>query len=226
MRAMTVSVAVALPAVAAAQSVVIPNANEVDPGPSNQAFPFNQGDMRYQQLYAADQFMGLSGLIDSFEYRVDESTGGPFGPSAITAQIWFGYSDLDPTELTEVFDDNFSSTPVLVFDGVLMLSSAGTGEFDIVIDVDDVFNYNGVDNLLMEIKVFGAAVTTQFDAAGLGLGIGGTEWTDRLWALGVNSTTGSLAGDDGMVTRFTFVPAPGAGAIALLGVALATRRRR
>jgi len=191
-------------AVAGPDTVVIPNVNEIDPGPSNQAFPWNQGNMRYQQLYAADQFGGLTGVIDAFAYRVDESSGSPFGPVTIVAQIWFGYSDLDPTELTTTFDENFSGAKTLVHDGPVVLSSAGDGSFDIVVDVDDEFDYDGNSNLLMEIRIPGSAFTTQFDAAGTGLGQGGTPWTDRLWAIGADSLTGSLGGDDGMVTQFIF----------------------
>jgi hypothetical protein len=55
----------------------------------------------------------------------------------------------------------------------------------------------------VDIKVFGPAVTSQFDAAGTGFGQGGTLWTDRVWAIDVNATTGSSDGDDGYVTQFT-----------------------
>ena len=78
--------------------------------------------------------------------------------------------------------------------------------------------------LLMDIKIFNGATSAQFDAAGLGLGQGGTEWTDRLWAIGVNSNTGSQAGDDGMVTQFSI---PGPASLGLIGLAgLFGRRRR
>lgn len=187
-----------------ADTVVIPNVNENEPGPSNQAFPFNQGNMRYQQVFARDQFGGLTGVVESFAYRVDESAGDPFGPSPVTAQIWFAHTDAEPRFLSDTFDDNMGPDKTLVFDGQLQLQSAGGGAFDIIIDVEDDFIYDGGSNFIMEIKVFGGASTTQFDAAGIGLGEGGTEWTDRLWAVGnPNSPTGSSGGDDGMVTQFT-----------------------
>ena len=65
----------ALPAMAA--TVVVPNINANQPGPSNNAFPFNNGQMRYQQIYAADQMGGLSGPVTQIAYRIDESTGNP-----------------------------------------------------------------------------------------------------------------------------------------------------
>jgi hypothetical protein len=185
-------------------SVVIPNVNAELDAPSNQSFPWDTGFMRYQQLYGADQFGGLSGVIDAFAYRLDESFGQPFGPVNISAKIWFGYSDLDPTELTETFDDNISCCKTLVYDGVVTLQSAGAPDFDIIVDVDDVFDYDGTSNLIMEIILPGNAGNSAFDSAGTGLGQGGTPWTDRLWALDPNAQTGSLGGDDGMVTKFIF----------------------
>jgi len=189
-----------VPAVAA-DLVVIPNINKEQPGPSNQAYPFNQGNMRYQQVYAKDQFQGLTGIVESFAYRIDESSGNPFPPANINTQIWFSHTDAGPKNLSDTFDDNMGHDKTLVFDGNLVLSSNGAG-FDIVVDVDDVFSYTGQKNLIMEIKVLGPARTTQFDAAGLGLGHGGTDWTDRLWATSPNAPTGSQGGDDGMVTQF------------------------
>lgn len=207
-----------------AQTVVIPNVNANQAGPSNQAFPWNQGDMRYQQVYAADQFGGLSGIIQSFTYRVDEQFGGAFQSSPINCEIRFSTTSASPNNMNLTFAQNIGPDETLVWSGPLTLKSAGNWQvFDIVVDVNDVFNYDPTKgNLLMDIKVFGSAVTTQFDAAGTGLGQGGTPWTDRVWALGVNSVSGSSNGDDGMVTQFT-IPEP-ASALMLLALALLRRR--
>ncbi|MEE9131093.1 MAG: hypothetical protein V3T84_13825 [Phycisphaerales bacterium] len=183
--------------------VVIPNINERKPGPSNQAFPFNQGNMRYQQVYAMDQFQGLVGIVTQFAYRVDEDVDKPFDSGPIDTQIWLSHTEAGPNNMSNVFDDNSGPDETLVFDGNLFLSSDGTGDFDIIVDIEDVFLYTGDGNLLIEIKVFGSAGTAQFDAAGLGLGQGGTQWTDRVWAFDPNANTGSQGGDDGMVTSIT-----------------------
>jgi hypothetical protein len=190
-------------ATARSDTVVVPNVNEQQPGPSNNAFPFNQGDMRYQQVYAADQFQGLTGLVTQIAYRVDEFAGGAFTSNPIDTEIRLSTTTAEPTNLSETFADNIGPDETLVFDGPLTLSSDGTGSFDITIDVTDTFVYDGTGNLLVDIKVFGPAVSTQFDSAGTGLGTGGTPWTDRLWAFGVQSLTGSSEGDDGYVTQFT-----------------------
>jgi hypothetical protein len=192
----------------APDSVVIPNINETTPGPSNQAFPFNEGNMRYLQVFAADQFAGLAGVVTQFAYRVDEGTGEPFNAAGIDTEIRLSHTSVIPTGMSLSFADNVGPDETIVFDGLLFLQSDGSGAFDIVVDIDDVFVYNGIDNLLIEIKVFGPADTTQFDAAGTGLAEGGTPWTDRVWSTsGPDAATGSSGGDDGMVTQFTFAPA-------------------
>ena len=193
----------ALPSMA--NPVVIPNVNETDPGPSNQAFPYNQGMMRVQQVFAMDQFQGETGTITQIAFRVDESAGYPFGPSTpIDTEVRLCHTTAQPTAMSLNFADNYGADVTLVYDGALVLSSAGWPFFDIVIDLDPVFVYNGAQNLLVEYKVFSPAYTTQFDAAGTGLGEGGTLWTDRVWAFDPNAVSGSSDGDDGYVTQITF----------------------
>ena len=192
---------------AMATTVVIPNINTNTPGPSNNAFPYNQGQMRVQQVFARDQFQGLSGPITQIAFRIDESAGSPFTSGPIDTEVRLSYTTVVPTAMNLNFAANITSPQTLVYDGLLNLSSAGTG-FDIVINVDPIFNYNGTQNLLVEYKVFGPAVTTQFDAAGTGIGQGGTPWVDRVWAVGdPNAVSGSSDGDDGYVTQFTIAAA-------------------
>lgn len=192
---------------AMATTVVIPNVNTNTPGPSNQAFPYNQGQMRVQQVFARDQFASLTGPITQIAFRVDESAGSPFTSGPIDTEVRLCHTNVAPTAMNLNFAANYGSDVTLVYDGLLNLSSAGTG-FDIVINVNPIFNYNGSQNLLVEYKVFGSAVTTQFDAAGTGLGEGGTPWVDRVWALGdPNAVSGSSDGDDGYVTQFTIAAA-------------------
>jgi len=193
-----------LPAMSA--TVVVPNVNTNTPGPSNQAFPFNTGDMRYQQVFAANQLGGLVGPVTKIAYRVDENpdAGHPFTSNQIDTEIRLCHTNAAPNAMSTTFANNLGGDVTLVFDGLLTLSSAGNPNlFDIVIDINDNFIYNGSQNLLVDIKVFNFAKTTQFDSAGTGIGEGGTPWTDRVWAFGVNSAIGSSNGDDGMVTQLT-----------------------
>ena len=186
---------------ASAGTVVIPNINENTPGPSNQAFPYNQGVMRVQQVFSASQFQGMSGVITQIAFRIDEGTGAPFTSGPIDTEVRLCHTNVQPTAMSLTFASNYGSDVTLVYDGFLLLSSTGVG-FDISLDVAPIFVYNGTQNLLVEYKVFGPASTTQFDAAGTSIGEGGTPWVDRLWAGGPNAVTGVSDGDDGYVTRF------------------------
>jgi hypothetical protein len=192
---------------ALATTVVIPNVNQNSPGPSNNAFPFNSGGMRVQQVFARDQFQGLTGTITQIAFRVDESFGGPFNSAPIDTEVRLCHTNVAPTAMNLNFAANYGGDVTLVYDGPLTLSSAGGGLFDIVINVNPIFNYNGTQNLLVEYKVFSAAATTQFDTAGTGYGEGGTLWVDRLWAFGAEAASGSSDGDDGYVTQFTLAAA-------------------
>jgi hypothetical protein len=188
---------------AGAAEVVIPNVNESTPGPSNQAFPYNQGVMRVQQVLDASQLGGLVGAVTKIAFRVDEEFGTPFNMSGIDTEVRLSHTNVEPTAMSLTFADNYGPDVTLVYDGLLTLSSDGSGAFDIVIDIGDAFIYNGTQNLLVEYKVFNSSFTTQFDAAGTGYGEGGTPWIDRVWAFDPNATTGSSDGDDGYVTQLT-----------------------
>jgi hypothetical protein len=210
--------------------IVVPNINAANPGPSNQGFPFNTGDMRYQQVFAAGQFGGQSGFITGWSYRVDESAGGAFGSTSVNMDIWLSHTTMIPQGLSTTFDNNHGGDKTLVFSGSMNISSAGNPSFfDVFIDVNDTFFYNGTGNLILEIKKYNSTATTQLDAAGTGLGSGGTAWTDRLWAAGAGSLTGSSEGDDGMVTQFHINPVPEPGTMVAVGAgiaAFAARKRR
>ncbi len=191
--------------------VYIPNMNENTPGASNNAFPFNgSSPMRVQQVFAAGEFAGRGGVVTHLAFRIDESAGNAFNASGIQTEIRLCHTTVQPTQMSTTFADNLGNDVTLVFNGPLSLSSSGNG-FDIVIDIDDVFTYDGNRNLLVEYKVRSNANTTQFDSAGTGLGEGGLPMIDRLWAFGADAVTGSSVGDDGYVTRITL----GAGGLSL-----------
>ena len=44
-------------------------------GDSNDGFPYSCGPQRYQQVYEASHFDGISGVIDQIRYRVNGGSG-------------------------------------------------------------------------------------------------------------------------------------------------------
>lgn len=212
-----------------AATVVVPSVNENSFGLSNGGFPFGLGVMRYQQVFAASQFGGVSGFIDKFAYRPDEGVGQAFAPMDVNCQIWFSTTQKNPQGLDLVFDNNQGADKTLVFSGNMRISSAGNPYlFDVVFDVNNNFFYNGRDNLLMEVKVFAPAYgMSQLDSvATTPLGDGGTPWTSRLYAFGTDAPSGSTVGDDGMVTQFTFIPEPQIATLLVVGVGSCVLLRR
>src|SRR5262249_52316075 len=171
-------------------------------------FPFHLSafgipSMRYQQIYGASQF-STGGVIDKIRFRKDVN-GGNFSTSNINVKINLSYSATSPTAPSTVFANNVGSGVVTVFDGLLSLSSTGTGTprpFDIVIDVANLFNYNPAQgNLLVDIFMRSSPVTTFFDAVGPSQNV-----TSRIFSSpSVNDTTGQ-AFISGLVTRFDFAP--------------------
>lgn len=230
MRTLTIAALVAASTLSFGLDIVVPNVNAANPGPSNQGFPFNAGGgFHYMQVFAASEFNGAIGSIKGFSYRVDESAGNAFGPTTINCDIWFSHTTKAPQGLDTTFANNHGGDKTLVHSGNIVVSSAGNSNvFDIYFDVSDVFVYNGTGNLLMEVVVHSGNITAQFDAAGTGLGLGGTAWTDRLWSFGANAVTGSSEGDDGMVTMFhmNVVPEPASLSALALGLVPFLRRRR
>ena len=194
-------------------NTVVPNANTNTSGGSSNSFPFNLGtgtpSMRYQQIYSHTQFAS-GGVINAISFR--RPVGGPtFSTSGINVQIDIGYAATTVATVSPTFASNRGSGMVTVFNGLLSLSSNGTGTptnpFDIVINVASLFNYNPAQgDLLVDIFMFNNLTTTPFDSVSSGLGA-----TARVFSTsgtnGVISTSGTAA-QSGLVTSFGFVTTP------------------
>jgi hypothetical protein len=61
---------------ASAETIVAPGDLEFVEGNSNNCYPYICGPQRYQQVYEASHFGGISGVIDQIRYRVDGGSGG------------------------------------------------------------------------------------------------------------------------------------------------------
>ncbi|MHC4642535.1 MAG: DUF7901 domain-containing protein [Planctomycetota bacterium] len=188
------------------ECVVVPNANTTVEGDTRNAWPFNlawafdtSSSMRYQQIYDAAE-VGQSGKITEIRFRPDDAFGDPFGPNDMDCEIFLGYSANPVSSPSEWFANNIGPGYVKVFDGTLTLSSAASGgpprNFDIVVDVDDVFTYNpAMGPLLLDIKMLTKSDTTMIDAAGSTVS---QNATTRIFS----SHTGSVNDPCGIVNYF------------------------
>jgi len=193
---------------------VVPNAFESTEAPSNNSFPFSASPARYQQLYTASE-LGGSGIIDKIAFRLDEIVVGPgFSDQPVDLEVCLSHVSYGPDDLafTTTFTNNVGPDETLVLDSVVSLSGTTSqskpNPFDIILDVDNIFTYNGNDNLLMEIRIFSKQPDNgytifAFDATWNTVG----DSVARLYAGDASATTGAW-GSIGLITKFTFTTLP------------------
>ncbi len=216
-----------------AQLVQVPNLSEF--GNGNNTFPFFAiPPMRYQQIYASSAFP-LGGTIDKIMFRDDEVFAEINGPyfQTMDLQISFAYAANSPANASRTFASNIGDDFTIVLDGVATESHDGSPPttFGFVIDVADTFMYDpSRGDLLMQVLVRDNLTNTvSLD------GSSGPQQnvTTRIWASGINTTTGLVGSDKayffGLVTQFEFIPIPEPSAIvqfgAMLLLLIAHRRR-
>lgn len=236
MRVVTIVVAAVLVAATYAHAdVVVPSANELAEGNTDNGIPFNTGllfgvtSVRHQQVYGAAEFPTGSLLLTGVWFRPDiGNAGSAFGPTNIpNVTIQLSTTSMAVDGLSTTFSDNIGADVTTVHSGTLTLSSADTGpgprDFDIFIPFGAPFVYNPASgNLLMDVRNPSNVITTQLDAHV------GADSVSRLIALDVSSATGSTD-SLGLITKFQFRQVPEPAALSLLAVAamaLAVGRRR
>ncbi|MFW5898739.1 MAG: DNRLRE domain-containing protein, partial [Candidatus Saliniplasma sp.] len=140
----------------------------IDAGTQRISHPFwaSEDYAKMQLLYTAEEMHEKSGHIDKLSlYRDNHTTGSATFPDFT---ISLAHSDID--DLTDTFEDNYHGEKIEVYDVPDFTFEEGSGWVDI--DVDNLFEYNGEDNLLVEIKWDGNA---SGDFVFLNYGIFGTE---------------------------------------------------
>ena len=202
----------------AQSSVVVPNAFASTEGPLNNCFPFCSSPTRYQQLYAASG-IGGSGIIDKIAFRLDGIVAGAgFSNQPVDLEVRLSHVTFGPDDagFTNTYANNVGPDETLVLDAVVPLSGSVSlikpNPFDIILDVDNTFTYNGTDNLLMEIRIFSTQPTNgftifAFDATGFTIG-------DSVSRLSISGGAGNALAPNGsrntlgLVTQFNFAAPP------------------
>ena len=203
--------------------VVVPNAQTTADGNSSNLFPFNTPQfggisaMRYQQVYSSGD-IGGAGIIDKIAFRPDFNSGLAFSATGVSVDIRLSHVPFSPDGLSATLADNVGPDDTVVLDtNSLSYASNRTGcgpagpcDFDIIIDLNDVFTFNGAGNLLLDIRLRTADASTDagfFDAEfSIGDGV-----SRALNLTGNVTDTDGITGTTGLITKFflrTFTPSP------------------
>jgi hypothetical protein len=221
--------------------LVVPGGDATTEGNSSNGLPFNitgigETSERYQQVYGSSAFGDSSILITGIDFRPDAAFGSAFSNTIPSIQIDLSTTPSAVDALSLTFANNVGADDVTVFpDGALSLSSADSGPaggpeaFDIHIQFTTPFLYDPESgNLLLDVRVFDGASTTQFDAAN-----SKTDAVSRVYTIGsgVDSATANGADSIGLVTQFDFsdplsVPEPSTTLLSGAGLAAAFAFRR
>jgi PEP-CTERM motif len=218
-----------LSTVSSALTLVAPGAWTSTEAPTNNTFPFGSSGVRYQQVYAASEFVSAGGpiLISAIKFRRDGPTGGTGFTDTITWSMNLSTTSAAPDGLSTTFASNIGGDAVSVFAGTQVFSSSSSAgpprDFDAVITFTTPFLYNpSGGNLLWDVTRTSTNVSHSMDAVSV---IGDS--VSRLRATSASATTGT-ADSLGLVTQFeyTAVPEPATMAALGLGIAALLRRRR
>lgn len=124
--------------------------------------------------------------ISQVAFRPNDTNAFAFCTEGIDVEIRVAHTSAPVHDLSLNFDSNLENDVTLVYDGLLSLSSAATAgpprNFAIVVNFTQPFLYDGVDNLLLEVKMFNAPDTVQFDSTN-----SPSDSTSRLYAFDVNA---------------------------------------
>ena len=121
---------------------------------SNNCFPIGCGPMHYEQIYSASQFTTGAVAISSIGFRPDAMYGHAFGPTAVDLDIGLAATTVDPSAISADFAQNQAASLVQVFSGTAMISSDGSGSYDILFPFTSNFLYDPAKgNLLLDLNV-------------------------------------------------------------------------
>ena len=104
--------------ITSAAVVVVPNNLIALEGTINNGWPFDTSAQRYQQVFAASEFLALSGpqLITGIAFRPDAEFGNPFSATISDIQINLSTTRVAPDALRNLAD-NVGADDTMVFSG-------------------------------------------------------------------------------------------------------------
>lgn len=179
---------------------VLPAAYTSVMGEVNNIWPHTGAHMRYQQVFRGSE-LDIE-KIDGLCLRHDDLIGGR--QSTVNLTVKLGPTQMDNTNLSSVFDDNYSAPPTEVFSGSITIpatTGAGTiNSFDFCIDFTTSYSHPAGSNLVVEfINSNATAVSHSKDACAVGAA-GCT--TRRVMAFNTAATTATLADNSGLIMSF------------------------
>jgi hypothetical protein len=237
-----------LPAHAA---LITPGGFENTAGNDSNCMPFTcSRGSRYQQVYDASAFGGATGVVGSVAFRLDNRDiipNGPFPPIinpsfnlTLDLLVSLSHTAVNSQTISTNLAGNVGGDATVVFDGVLNWSTTqlpgdDLNPFDLLIDFDNIFAFNGTQNLLLDITVRNRdTIATQLDGrtpyidAAFGFPAPNQAPFGRAW--GDGSAGAGWNTKYGLISQFDLVKVPEPSTFVLFVAALlalvAVRRRR
>jgi hypothetical protein len=216
---------------AQAATILSPNTdsgNSLNTGPF--LLPESSFSMRYQQVFAASDFLPLrnsgGGFITQIAFRLDSSSPGFIGTIIPDIQVNISSTLKAPDGLSGVFSENVGANDTVVFQrGSLAVAGIQSGTIGYFINFQTPFFYDAAPghNLLLDVKNYQGGYNMlplqsfsfmdAQDVSGDGV--------SRVYSYSVNSATAEAVDTIGLVTQFTYtpVPEPSAAALFIFGLA-------
>lgn len=201
--------------------LVVPNDLSTSQGDTGNLFPlFSAKPIRYQQVFAADQFARLNpggGLINRISFR-GHGPGTPFVGAVPQLQVNLSTTSKAPDALSSTFSANVGADDTQVFSGALSGSVTYNGDptnFEIVINFSTPFYYNPANgNLLLDVRNVQGGTEVPPNDQEIDGTIASDDGLSRVFNYGDVSapTAGQTGGVDekdtyGLVTRFNVIRA-------------------
>jgi hypothetical protein len=242
--AFSILILLILPFGAPAATIVAPNSYETNEANNAGSFPFNNFTSRYQQAYAASEFVASPISITEIAFRTDALQAATSWANLLTFTIRLSTSANAVGSLSTTFADNIGADDTLVYTASAQLftgtnaGAPGPNAFDLILALATPFTYDpSAGDLLLEVLM--DTNTKLLPLSGISY-LDAVESTTALFDVGVQrvwNSVGDVGATDGdtdlhgygLVTRFTYsaVPEPGTGLLVIAGLlTLAAHRRR